>query len=141
MISTCYKLHYLLRSALAGSLIALLGCQAAPAPTLAEVPPPPALSSEEEAIVLPESEQPVLLDEAPAGASPKAAGQASQRAFLPGLQADKTSDNAGLEENTAEGTIVPFEAELQKQRKRINLGLEREQRDEEPVDNVVNLQF
>ncbi|MEZ5590665.1 MAG: hypothetical protein R3F53_08155 [Gammaproteobacteria bacterium] len=85
MIFTRYKLHYLLRSALAGSLVALLGCQAAPAPPLADVPPPPTLSSEEEAIVLPESEQPVLIDEAPVSASPVSSERASKRAFLPGL--------------------------------------------------------
>ena len=137
--------HYQLGGLLRGSLIGLtlLGCQASTVPPDATpVPPPPELDID--TLSLPDNEQPVSTEDLSiSAAAQQPLTSQSQRAFLPGLSAPNPPEAPVDEQSVAtEGeTELPFENELQKQQKRIELGLEREDREEEPVDNVVNLKF
>jgi len=124
-------------------IFVLAGCQTAPEANsvLAEIPQPPEFEST--ATALPQSEQIAELKPEPVtqAARPQQMARASTRAFLPGVSTATTGAGDSTSPAQNDTAIVPFEEELQKQRKRIDLGLEREQREEEPVDNVVNLQF
>ena len=141
----------------------LLAC-AAPAELATVEAPPPELTT----LPLPEAELPEVEADSAAEAAISAQVRtelkqpARPRAFLPGLSARSSQrgakgsagadpaegDSAGGDsargdsaEATENAETVPFEIELLEQRKRIQLGLDPEQQEQNPVDNVINLGF
>ena len=128
----------------------LLACTA---PTTIDAPPPELTTLE-----LSEAEQPEIDADhtAEMTISAQAATELKRsdtpRAFLPGLAKSDTERGesvdkavAGDQNEVTEASTgqkeVPFEDELVRQRKRIQLGLEPEQHEQNPVDNMINLGF
>lgn len=113
------------RSAVAGLLL-LVGCTARPPvpPEALEPLPPPPDSLELDAAPSPAAEP----DAAPAM---RATGRTGP-GILPGVTDRETP-------TTLEDSL--FERRLQERQKRVNLGLDRPEREQEPVDNLIDFDF
>lgn len=107
------------------SSVLLVAACAAPSSEPEQAPAP-----EQELLEVPELEPPPPLDEE------LDMPVSDQRAVE---RAPRTGVLPGVEQRRAEE--VPFEQRLQERRKRIDLGLDRPQSEQDPVDNVLDVEF
>lgn len=132
----------MIKSATGIILLAVLAACAAPDPdpaTLEALPPPEveSLTEQEQIVADTVAEQPIeqQLDNA------LRQSEKEQRGFLPGFASQPEEISSEGQTASQDNNELPFAEELEKQKKRIQLGLEREKRDEEPVSNVIGVEF
>ncbi len=114
--------------ALAAPGLLLLAACASPVATTSQPPlPPPPDDQTLEILTL---EPPSLAESlAPEPAEPEVLEDIPPRQLRPGVL-------PGVDQ-----TELPFEHRLQQRQQRVNLGLDRPQREQEPVDNLLDLEF
>lgn len=109
-----------------GAVLLVAACAAPPSEVAQQqsLPPP-----EEQLLEVPELEPPPLDEEIDAPAPERTAAERSPRTgVLPGVEQRQADE-------------VPFEQRLQERRKRVELGLDRPQTEQDPVDNVLDVEF
>lgn len=109
-----------------GAVLLVAACAAPPSEVAQQSLPPP----EEQLLEVPELEPPPPLDEEIDAPAPErtAAERSPRTGVLPGVEQRQADE-------------VPFEQRLQERRKRVDLGLDRPQTEQDPVDNVLDVEF
>jgi hypothetical protein len=107
-------------------LVVLTAACAAPVPEpeQAALPPPG-----EQVLEAPELEPPPLDEEIDSGIPEQtASGRTARTGVLPGVEQQRLAE-------------PPFEQRLQERQQRVNLGLDQPQREQDPVDNLLDVEF
>jgi hypothetical protein len=117
-----------IRPAFVLPLVLLVVACASPEPA-SEPRQQPSPPSEEQRLEVPELEPPPLDEEIDAPVPEQAASErASRTGVLPGVEQRRAAE-------------PPFEQRLQERQQRVNLGLDQPQREQDPVDNLLDMDF